>query len=111
MNGSPTDGRGFGKRVQSVRQPNVNVDCETASTNRAKGFLAYWNGMFLERSPKAGIQAHAVLPEGWLGVVDDARKGNGVLNKSTIVAQLCSVFAIGEEREAARGNAARLLCH
>ena len=51
--------------------------------------------MISKRTPEAGIQAHAVLPEGRLIVIYDAGEGDGVLDKGPVVPRFRAVFAVG----------------
>src|ERR1700722_2102480 len=97
--------------MKTIGQPDIYVDCKAASADCLDRFLAYGNRMVPERAPEVGIQTHTVLPKGWLIIVDDTGKGDGILDKSAIVPRLCPVSAIGEEGQSTGGNAPGLFCH
>jgi hypothetical protein len=83
--------------VKAIGQPNIHADGQTTGADGSDRFLANGHRMLPQRPPKAGIEPHAVLPERWLIIVNDAGESYGVLHKRSVMAGLGSIFPVREK--------------
>ena len=59
--------------MEPVCQPDVYIDCHASRANCGDGFLSNWYGVRTEGCPEAFVKPYFILPEGWLGIVHEAR--------------------------------------
>src|SRR5919206_1176466 len=72
--------------MQSVREPDVDIDRHRARADRAERALADWHRMLAERAVELLVQQHAILPEPRL-VARHASHGDAAVDEPAVAHQ------------------------